>query len=68
MTEAPDLYEGDIILDPDLRETIEGLGMLESERARRAITLSESRRWPDGKVPYVISSSLGEFFCRLLFF
>ena len=69
MTDERNLYEGDIILEPDQRYIIEQESNPRDPHApQRAITRREDYRWPQGKVPYVISSSLSESLSKLLFF
>ena len=52
----PDLYEGDMILTPDQRMAAE-MGLDVDNPLGRG--LSESRKWPDGKLVYAIDPSLG---------
>lgn len=51
----PDLFQGDIALDPDEHvHLINGTG----DKAYASI---KGGRWPQGKVPYVIERSIGKF-------
>lgn len=61
--DVPNYFEGDIVLTSSQRAIIEQqTGDLSDshERFQRAITRREDELWEGGKVPYVISSSLGE--------
>lgn len=62
--DAPNYFEGDIILTDDQRYAIEMKtdDMVANSPQQKAITLSENRLWDGGRVPYFISSSLSESF------
>lgn len=59
--DIPSLFEGDIILTESQRIAIEGDITEDPTQPQLAITLSESRRWDGGSVPYVISSTLSTY-------
>jgi len=50
--ENPNMWEGDIVLDPDEREST--FGQINTYASIKG------GRWPGGKVPYVITSSIGQ--------
>ena len=50
----PDLFEGDMILEPDQRLAAE-FGFDVDGQARGS---TKRRHWPNGVVPYTVSSSL----------
>lgn len=60
-----DMFEGDIILTPEQKREME----LDRRHVHeRAVVRSSGRRWPNGVVPYVVSSSLCEYnnpFCYM---
>lgn len=58
----PDVYEGDMILDPDQRMAIE-LGLDVDNPFGRGSTIN--RQWPGGVMHYVIDSSLCKFVISL---
>ena len=60
--DGPSYFESDIILTEDQRAAIEGENgePFDPHEPQRAITRRGNRFWSDGKVPYAISSSLGE--------
>ena len=60
--DAPSHFEGDIVLTDGQRAELEAetgkpFNLTEPQRA---VTRNENGLWPDGKVPYYISSRLGK--------
>ncbi len=58
------LYGGDIILTPQQREMITEMKLKQSGEGveKRAVVKSIRSLWPNGLLPYTISSQLGTFF------
>lgn len=54
-----DLFEGDMILTPDVRYIVEH-GMDVDISRKRAAVKPRNRVWPKGEVPYVISNGLSK--------
>ena len=48
-------FEGDILLDPETREFVNGKS--EGNKAFKAVL---GRAWPGGRVPYVFDAGFGE--------
>ena len=54
-----DLYQGDIVLDPDTRRLLRE-DTLPNRRRRRAVKKLQQARWPNGVVPYMYEKDLGK--------
>ncbi len=58
------LYGGDIMLTPQQREIITEMELKQSREVvieKRAVVKSIRNLWPNGLLPYTISSELGTF-------
>ncbi len=55
-------FDGDILLTKDQRKIVEDLANRRygSDRPKRAVVFLETRKWPNGVVPYEISASMGK--------
>ena len=53
-----ELFEGDIVMDSELRKAVLGAGSKRSGII--AAEVGKKKHWPNGIVPYVLSESLGK--------
>lgn len=58
--ETPSLFESDIVLTNEQRAIIENSGESFDPHGPQRAIIKHDGLWPDGKVPYFISSSLGK--------
>ena len=53
-----EIFEGDIVMDNDLRNAVLG----KKRSAVFAAEVGQKKHWPNGRVPFLIDSSLSMFF------
>ena len=56
-----EIFEGDIVMDNDLRNAVLG----KKRSAVFAAEVGQKKHWPNGRVPFLIDSSLSMFFFQL---